>query len=306
MTTLLFSLPEDDDDRYVYRFPAEAERADLILAVNVAIAARRPLLITGPPGNGKSTLAASIARIWKAKLYTHAITSRTAARDLLWWFDAVQRLSDASVSRSEGSEGTDLPTKNYISPGVLWWAFDPVSAAVVRADTHQHQAPNQNGDPGCAQSKRVVVLLDEIDKADPDIPNDLLIPLGSYRFTVRQTGQVIEHRDPDNRPLIVITTNGVRRLPEAFLRRCVRIDLGVVGRDGLIAIAQRHFPEQKDNPILAAVADKTLELRDDITPRPSTAEYLDAVCACLTLGITPESPEWKTLERVTLLKPEEA
>ena len=159
------AVPPDDPlaprDRDVYVFDTD-ER--IVLAVNVAMSIRRPLLIYGPPGCGKSSLAPNVARILRRRYYEEVISSRTEAQDLLWIFDAVRRLRDAQANRELGGDSA------YTEPGAIWWAFDRRSA-LEQGGTEQAQ------DPAVDLKAPAVVLLDEIDKADPDLPNNLLLPL---------------------------------------------------------------------------------------------------------------------------------
>jgi MoxR-like ATPase len=168
-----------------------------------------PLLVSGEPGSGKSSIARNAALVLSRVYYERVITSRTQATDLLWTFDALRRLSDATA----GAQHRELlATESYVEPGPVWWAFDPVTAAKrpggrIFIDPASVPAGTHCGD--------AVLLIDEIDKADPDVPNDLLEPFGAKSFTVRETGeQIAATRDV----LLILTTNGERELPPAFLR----------------------------------------------------------------------------------------
>ena len=150
----------------------------VILALNVALATRRPLVISGEPGSGKSSLALNVHGA-RSRLLRKSDHFTYAATDLLWSFDALRRLSDATA----GAQFRELPaTSSYVEPGPLWWAFDPVGAASSRG-------LQTTIDPGLSatdgQGQDAVLLLDEIDKADPDVPNDLLEPIGAKSFTVK-------------------------------------------------------------------------------------------------------------------------
>jgi MoxR-like ATPase len=275
------------------------------LALNVALAAGRPLLVAGEAGTGKSSLAYHLAAGLKWRLYTHTVSSRTQARDLQWTYDAVRRLSDAQAHQLR-------PTSEYVQPGVLWWAFDRGSATYrgLGAEECARREIAAAADL-CVAGERdpAVVLVDEIDKADPDVPNDLLEPLATYRFRCEETGTLIEAKQV---PLVIITTNEERDLPRAFLRRCVSLRLQPPDQKKLLRIALTHFPDG-DEALHRVLADWFLELREkrmkDRTRPPSTAEYLDTVGACRGLGITdPASLEaHRTLiEELTLSKPQAA
>src|SRR5258708_27301369 len=145
----------------------------IVLAVNVAIATGRPLLVRGPSGSGKSSLAKNVARLLKRRYYEDVISSATQARDLLWKFDTVAQLADAS-------RGQQYEVARYIDPGVLWWAFDRGSA--TRRGFPEESAPALAKDPSPLEgSDAAVLLLDEIDKADPGAPNNRLVPLGALQ-----------------------------------------------------------------------------------------------------------------------------
>ncbi|HEX3528608.1 MAG TPA: MoxR family ATPase [Thermoanaerobaculia bacterium] len=280
--------PGDRRDGSVYLYTPEIE-----LAVNVALAAGRPLLVRGPSGGGKSTLAGHVARVLGWRYYEKVISSRTQAQDLLWEIDHLRRLQDAQLNNLRGGIGS------YLNPGVLWWGFDNASA---RHQARQGEAsladPNLN--PGASAAQRAVVLLDEIDKADPDVPNNLLVPLGSFQFQVAESAPV--KISEESAPLVIITTNDERDLPPAFLRRCVELVLPAPDRPRLLEIGRLHWPrasvtlrERLADLVLSAPADGT-------APVPSIAEYLDAIRACDKLGVEPDSERWKNLINATLWK----
>jgi MoxR-like ATPase len=280
-----------------YVYDAEGR---ITLAVNVALATGRPLLVRGRPGSGKSSLAADVARRLGWRYYENTITSRTRARDLLWFFDAVRRLSDASA-------GTLRNQLAYVTPGVLWWAFSPESAAArgmpddALADVRLERLPDPSPRPG----ERAVVLLDEIDKADPDVPNDLLLPLGALWFTVSEVddGPTVAGAIP---PLVLITTNEERDLPRAFVRRCVVLTLPDPSPDRMIDIATAHFEDRVTRERLDEVLTAYEQIRKMRTPEahePNLAEYLDAVAAATALGMRAElGDHWAEFLEFTLRK----
>lgn len=269
-----------EGDVYVYN-------DEIILAVNAALAIRRPLLVEGPPGSGKSSLALHVAHVLGWDYFPRVVTSRTRAQDLLWEFDSLRRLNDAQTQKL-------LENRAYVEPGAIWWAFDPEGA---REACRARGASGQDaGDKGGA-----VVLLDEIDKADPDVPNDLLVPLGSGGFQVKETNAWVTSRRPH---LLIITTNGERDLAPAFVRRCVRLKLEHAGVEDLVEIARAHF--QEETGLHRELAEWLVREREAARARgvrePSTAEYLDAIRACLELEVDPGTPEWNSLARSVLKK----
>jgi MoxR-like ATPase len=294
-------------------------------AVRVAIAARRPLLLRGDPGSGKSSLAPFIARALGWRFYATTVTARTQARDLMWEFDALRRLSDAQV-RPVGELGSS-PVDHleyYVEPKVLWWALNPTSAAARGLE--QCPSEREAKDPGVGprpppENAGCVVLVDEIDKADPDVPNNLLECLGSLQFTVQETGfavradeKVLNGEQPA--PLVIVTTNDERELPAAFLRRCATLYLRRHEKPQLLEIARNHFPLPADDSdasvaqarLFEFVADELLRMQGEARRRgrrgPSTAEYLDALKACLEICRDPssESDLWQQISQLTLDK----
>lgn len=308
---------QTDGLEYVYN-------EEIILAVNIALATGRPLLVSGPAGSGKSSLARSVARWLGWRYYEQVITSRTQARDLQWHFDALRRLGDAQVAGVDALALIRLgDNSNYIKPGVLWWAFDPDSAArrgvpgaapsladpaLDLGPVPEIAPPEENDSPAYLAHdprKCAVVLLDEIDKADPDVPNDLLIPLGSFHFTVEETHASVALPEKKRSLLIIITTNGERELPGAFRRRCLTLMLSRPASERLVQIARCHFGED-DVERYQAIAQLTLQIQqgNEYQAQPGTAEFLDAVKACRELNIQPNAQNsiWPAIMQATLLK----
>lgn len=277
----------DQTDRRTYVFTD-----DIVFAVNVALATYRPLLVFGPPGVGKSSLAGEVRRVLTWRFYQEVVTSRTEAQDLLWQTDVVKRLADSQVRSGEGGLGEDI---EYVTPGVFWWAFRPDTAAQVAVGSRvkgRHDA-DQTGD-------RAVVLIDEIDKADPDIPNNLLVPLGSLAFE-GPAGLVKATRAAA--PLVFITSNNERDLPPAFVRRCVVLNLPGPTREHLLKVADAHFGAAPHDTLYADAADLFLDVVANKRDRnPGTAEYVDFVRACLDLGIRRGGDRWNDLRAAVLEK----
>ncbi|MBZ5626415.1 MAG: AAA family ATPase [Acidobacteriia bacterium] len=189
---------------------------------------------------------------------------------------------------------------------MLWWAFNPTNARLRGAEALPEKV-RPAAPPGLVRGEAhpSVVLIDEIDKADPDVPNDLLVSLGSQLFRVDELGREIAAA---NRVLVFITSNNERSLPAAFLRRCVIHSLAAPDLDRLKLIAKSHFAEEADTSeaLFEAVAKTVIEMGSsaeaDQTP-PSTAEYLDAVRACLTLNVGPgDSKIWRAIRSAVLVK----
>jgi MoxR-like ATPase len=286
----------EDRDAYVFHDDRIAN------AVNVAMAARRPLLVTGVPGSGKSSLARAVAREKKWTYIEHVVTSRTELADLTAGFDAVRRLADAQLKRL-------LPDWAYVEPGVLWWAFAPGSAATrghdpAELDETLREAVPAVRDPrqgGAQCGPDVVVLLDEIDKAEPDLPNDLLAPLDSGGFEAPGAGWI----SATHNFFVVITSNGERRLPPAFLRRCAQLELRPAEETFYTEVAEAHFGTRDDTLYRDVAADflryqKAAKNRD--RREPSTAEFLDTMRACLRFGEKPGSDRWHAIVEAALWK----
>jgi MoxR-like ATPase len=271
--------------------------ADAAMAVKVALATSRPLLLRGEAGCGKSTLAFDAAVCLGWSYYEMVFTSRTTASEAMWSVDAVRRLADAPVVPERARD-----LRNYVNPGALWWAFDPSSAAEFMRDD-----PGEAADPasaGSGSSAGAVVLLDEIDKADPDVPNDLLQPLGDNRFTVPELRYIVTRRRP---LLFIVTSNQERALTRAFLRRCVCYTFPKPTAAWLHSIAVRHFPDVERGLVNLLI--EVLMTHRDQTPdgahRPGVSELLDAIRACHALGIHYDRDgDWDRLAAVLMRKHE--
>jgi MoxR-like ATPase len=229
---------------------------DLKLAVNAAIALERPLLIKGEPGTGKTLLAEEVARAIGRPLFQWHVKSTTKAQQGLYEYDAVSRLRDSQLGDSHVAD-----IAFYIKRGVLWEAFASESPAVV--------------------------LIDEIDKADIEFPNDLLRELDRMEFHVYETQQTIRAM---HRPLVVITSNNEKELPDAFLRRCFFHYIRFPDRETMTRIVDVHFPGLKKE-LLRDALEVFFGLRDvpGLKKKPSTSELLDWLKLLLAEDIPPEA-----------------
>ncbi len=227
---------------------------ELSRAVSVAISIQRPLLIKGEPGTGKTLLARDIARYYDLELERWHVKSTTKAVDGLYTYDAVRRLHD-----SRFSEGKVSDIRDYIRLGPLGRAFKRESQAVV--------------------------LIDEIDKADLEFPNDLLHELDAMEFTIMETGESVAARQ---RPVIIITSNNEKELPDAFLRRCVFHWIDFPDRELMTRIIRVHHPDVEDE-LLASALQAFYSLRDvsGLRKRPSTSEFIDWIAALRHAGFDP-------------------
>jgi len=229
---------------------------ELELAVNAAITLERPLLVKGEPGTGKTMLAEEVARALGKPLFQWHIKSTTKAQQGLYEYDAVSRLRDSQLGEARvGDIG------NYILKGVLWQAFE---------------SPEQ-----------AVVLVDEIDKADIEFPNDLLRELDRMEFYVYETRQTIRAR---HRPIIFITSNNEKELPDAFLRRCFFHYIRFPDKETMQAIVDVHFPGVKKRLVQAAL-EVFFDIRQmpGLKKKPSTSELLDWLKLLLAEDIPPEA-----------------
>jgi len=288
------------------------------LAIRAALGAKRPLLVRGKPGVGKTQLAAAAAKVLKRPLVSRVVDSRTEARDLLWEFDAVMRLAAAQIEAavapvrdSQNRKQDDHPgdisqdrksvikqlqkrlsVRRFLRPGPLWWAFDWQSAL---DQARRSRSPEPTYDLEASPENGCVVLIDEIDKADTDVPNGLLEALGSGEFTPLGSSKPIKVAGEP--PLVIITTNEERVLPNAFLRRCLVLRLKLPDKDDelidfLKARARVHFPRQAKSGSYEGlfheaakllVRDRTEAREQFVEPWPGQAEYLDLLRAVLHL-----------------------
>ena len=229
---------------------------DLKVAVNAAITLQRPLLVKGEPGTGKTVLALEVAKAIEAPIIEWHVKSTTKAQQGLYEYDAVSRLRDSQLGEARVAD-----IANYIKRGKLWDAF--------------------------TMDARPVLLIDEIDKADIEFPNDLLQELDRMEFHVYETGEVIKAR---NRPIVIITSNNEKELPDAFLRRCFFHYIRFPDPDTMRAIVDVHFPGLKGR-LVGEALHVFYELRDvpGLKKKPSTSELLDWIKLLLNEDVAPET-----------------
>ena len=229
---------------------------DLKVAVNAAVALERPLLVKGEPGTGKTILALEVARALGAPLIEWHVKSTTKALQGLYEYDAVSRLRDSQLGDERVKD-----IRNYIRRGKLWDAF--------------------------AAPERPVLLIDEIDKADIEFPNDLLLELDRMEFHVYETGETIKAA---KRPIVIITSNNEKELPDAFLRRCFFHYIRFPDPDAMRAIIDVHFPGIKQR-LVAEALKLFYEIRDvpGMKKKPSTSELLDWLKLLMVEDVSPET-----------------
>ena len=233
---------------------------DLMLAVNAAITLKRPLLVKGEPGTGKTMLAEQVAQALNMPLLQWHIKSTTKAQQGLYEYDAVSRLRDSQLADVQDS-GKVRDIRNYIVKGVLWQAF--------------------------TAEQPVALLIDEVDKADIEFPNDLLRELDRMEFHVYETRELVRAK---HRPIVFITSNNEKELPDAFLRRCFFHYIKFPDRETMQSIIDVHFPGIKKTLIREAL-EVFFELREipGLKKKPSTSELLDWLKLLMAEDIPPEA-----------------
>jgi len=230
--------------------------SDLTIAVNAAITLQRPLLVKGEPGTGKTVLAIEVAKALGVPLLEWHIKSSTKAQQGLYEYDAVSRLRDSQLGDERVKD-----ISNYIKKGKLWQAF--------------------------SMAERPVLLIDEIDKADIEFPNDLLQELDRMEFNVYETGEVVSAK---TRPIVIITSNNEKELPDAFLRRCFFHYIQFPDAETMQDIVEVHFPGLKTRLVSEAMR-VFYQMRDvpGLKKKPSTSELLDWIKLLLNEDISPET-----------------
>jgi MoxR-like ATPase len=236
-------------DRYV-------ATEDLMMAVNAAVTLARPLLVKGEPGTGKTQLAEEIARSLDKPLYRWHVKSTTKAQHGLYEYDAVSRLRDSQLGEAKVHD-----IRNYIIPGQLWEAF--------------------------RSERQAVLLIDEIDKADIEFPNDLLLELDRMEFFVHETRELVR---ATHRPIVIITSNNEKELPDAFLRRCFFHFIRFPDQETMMRIVGVHYPDLK-RELLADALNAFYKLREvpGLKKKPSTSELLDWLKLLLAEDVPPEA-----------------
>lgn len=245
---------------------------DLMRSVNIAIALQKPLLIKGEPGTGKTMLAEAISKALDKDLIIWNIKSTTKAQDGLYVYDVVQRLYDSQF----GNEGVDDIAK-YVKMGKLGEAF--------------------------SSEKQVILLIDEIDKADLEFPNDLLWELDKMEFYIPETKETVKAQQ---RPIVIITSNAEKELPDAFLRRCIFHYIDFPNEDQMREIINVHFDKLEDR-LLDQVMETFYWIRElyNIQKKPSTSEVIDWIHALTLGGVDPEEIRAKVPFAGVLLKKNE-
>jgi len=275
-------------------------------AIRAALAAGRPLLVRGEPGIGKSQLGRAAAHVLQLPFLYKVVDARCECSDLLYDYDAVSRLAQAQVVGQTDAKDDwrdQLREAHFVRPGILWWAFD-WNSAHEQAKRCRRNANECEDDPSCLMLEPprpagwnpgdgCVVLIDEIDKANTDVPNGLLEALGNMGFDVPYTDEAVAMARDAVSPLVVVTTNEERELPAAFLRRCLvhpmRMDQHQHGEIGfLLSRGRDHFGDQIADPaVYEHAAEQVLKDRRELAGRgmvkPGAAEYIDLLRALTKL-----------------------
>ena len=246
--------------------------AELRDAVNVAIALERPLLIKGEPGTGKTLLAEAISEDLDLQLLSWHVKSTSKARDGLYVYDTVQRLNDARFGDRDISD-----IRRYIKLGPMGQSF--------------------------RSEKKAVLLIDEIDKADMEFPNDLLHELDRMSFLIDETGETVA---ADERPVVLITSNNEKELPDAFLRRCVFHYIAFPDEEQMVDIVRVHHPDLQDELLRQVlIAFYWLREQPEVRKRPSTSELIDWIAALRRAGIDADTMQEQLPFLGVLLKREQ-
>lgn len=273
-----------------------------INAVKAALAAQRPLLLRGDPGTGKSQLARAVAVALNRLFVYEVVNAHTESQDLLWRFDAVGRLAEAQTLNGQGCTPEQLQqtldSKRYISPGPLWWAL-----AWGKADEVYRQSQYQLSQPekpeGWQQTHGSVLLIDEIDKANAELPNGLLEIMANNAVTIPWLKTTIGGYEATP-PLVIITTNEERELPAAFVRRCLVLNLELPKQEGALTdwLVQRgalHYDDRCSEKVRRLAAEQLIADRNRARERgvtmPGQAEYLDMIRALSLLAETEQEQE---------------
>jgi MoxR-like ATPase len=315
--TPVFSPPTDPFDlEPLDGWPAQRHQfeGDSVWAIQAALATCRPLLVRGEPGTGKSQLARAAAQVMNRPFLYQVITSRTEVTDLLYEMDAVSRLAEAQVLGAGGMGREELRREllpeRFISPGKIWWAtnWPEAQSQAERAGSPSPSIKNE-GDwkNGC------VLLIDEIDKADAELPNALLECFANQSFQVAHKKDPVRRPSEQPTPLVVVTTNEERELPAPFLRRCWVLHLALPKDDDkmksfLIGRGKVHFDNQYEKTVsdytevLAEAADRLIADRRDASAgglhKPGQAEYLDLCRAVFTIAAEQKKPAAEVLKAV--------
>ncbi|WP_020504083.1 AAA family ATPase [Lamprocystis purpurea] len=285
----------------------DQDSADAVLA---ALAAERPLLVRGEPGSGKSQLARAAAQVLGRLFVSTVVHCRSEAQDLQWEYDAVARLGEAQVLaavRSDLDHRERLDPRRFLIPGPLWWVFNWASAQAQIADFSLCKVKSPATPAGWTPDQGAVLLIDEIDKAEADLPNSLLETLGNGAFPVPWLDEPVGLCPEVPTPLVVITTNEERELPAAFLRRCMVLKLELpTTTDALIACLVKrggehygtHCTEAVRTLVARQLAEDRARARDLGRPAPGQAEYLDLLRALVNARGASEAKQKALFQRI--------